>query len=49
MELNYIERGDYQIPNLTLKDAIQGTINKYGRLRLNYLKENNKAFVTIQG
>lgn len=46
MELNYIKRGDYQIPNLTLKDEIQGTINKYGRLRLNYLKENNKAFYT---
>lgn len=46
MELKYTRIGDYEIPNLTLKNINTTTINKYGRLRFNYLKENNKAFYT---
>ena len=40
MELKYIKTGDYELPNLTLKGNKKGTINKYGMLRLDYLKEH---------
>lgn len=46
MELKYIKTGDYELPNLTLKDNKKGTINKYGMLRLNYLKQHKKALYT---
>lgn len=46
MELKYIKTGDYELPNLTLNDNKKGTINKYGMLRLDYLKEHKKAFYT---
>lgn len=46
MELNYTKVGDYLLPNLTIKKQNYGEINKYGCLRLHYLKENNKALYT---
>ena len=46
MELKYTRTGDYELPNLTLNDNKKGTINKYGMLRLNYLKEHKKALYT---
>ena len=46
MELKYIKTGDYELPNLTLKDNTKGTINKYGMLRLDYLKAHKKALYT---
>ena len=46
MELKYIKTGDYELPNLTLNDNKKGTINKYGMLSLNYLKQNKKALYT---
>ena len=46
MKLKYIKTGDYELPNLTLKDNKKGTINKYGMLRLNYLKQHKKALYT---
>ena len=42
MELKYIKTGDYELPNLTLK----GKINKYGILRLDYLKQHKKILYT---
>ena len=39
--------GDYYIPNLVLKKEEKVILNKYGRLRLNYLKEYKKAEYTI--
>ena len=36
----YIQCGDYLIPDLTLPVAEQRSIGKYGRMRLNYLKEH---------
>ena len=42
MELKYIKTGDYELPNLTLK----GKINKYGMLRLDYLKQHKKVLYT---
>ena len=46
MELKYTRTGDYELPNLTLNDNKKGTINKYGMLRLDYLKEHKKALYT---
>ena len=47
MELNYIKVGDYLLPNLTIEKQNNEKINKYGYLRLHYLKENNKPLYTI--
>ena len=46
MELKYIKTGDYELPNLTLNNNEKGTINKYGMLRLDYLKQHKKALYT---
>lgn len=46
MELKYIKTGDYELPNLTLNDNKKGTINKYGMLRLDYLKQHKKVLYT---
>ena len=48
MKLTYIKNGDYLLPNLTIKKQNISGINKYGYLRLHYLKENNKAlYITL--
>jgi len=41
MELNYTKIGDYFLPNLAITEP-NGVINKYGYLRLNYLKKHKK-------
>lgn len=46
MELKYTRTGDYELPNLTLNNNEKGTINKYGMLRLDYLKAHKKALYT---
>ena len=46
MELKYTRTGDYELPNLTLNNNEKGTINKYGMLRLDYLKTHKKALYT---
>lgn len=46
LELTYTQNGDYLLPNLTIKNQITNGINKYGYLRLHYLKENKKALYT---
>ena len=44
--IEYTKIGDYYFPNLILeKEKI--VLNKYGRMRLNFLKENRKAEYTI--
>ncbi len=44
--IEYTKVGDYYMPNLVLeKEKIN--LNKYGRARLNFLKENRKAEYTI--
>lgn len=45
MKLNYIKVGNYLLPNLVTNNE-NGAINKYGYLRLNYLKENKKGLYT---
>ena len=39
--------GDYYVPNLILKKEEKIILNKYGRSRLKFLKENRKAEYTI--
>ena len=46
MEITYTKQGDYLLPNLTLKETKKENINKYGRMRLVYLKEYKKALYT---
>lgn len=46
MKLNYTKVGDYLLPNLTIKNQNYGKINKYGYLRLNYLKQHKKGIYT---
>lgn len=45
--IEYVRQGDYYIPNLILPKQRKMHLNKYGRMRLNYLKEHNKAEYTI--
>ena len=40
MKLTYRRCGDYLLPDLGLTDEEQRPLGKYGRMRLNYLKEN---------
>ncbi len=46
-DIEYHLEGDYYIPNLMLLKQEKITLNKYGRMRLNYLKEHKKADYTI--
>ena len=46
MELNYTKVGNYLLPNLTIKNQNYVRINKYGYLRLEYLKEHKKGLYT---
>ncbi len=41
--IEYHLEGDYYIPNLTIPKQEKIILNKYGRMRLNYLKEHKKA------
>ena len=45
--IEYHFEGDYYIPNLVMPEQEKITLNKYGRMRLNYLKENKKAEYSI--
>lgn len=45
--IEYVKQGDYYIPNLVLPKQRKIHLNKYGRMRLNYLKEHKKAEYTI--
>ena len=43
MNIDYRKVGDYLLPNLVIENQNYGEINKYGYLRLNYIKEHKKA------
>lgn len=45
--IEYTKVGDYYMPNLVLEKEEKIILNKYGRLRLKFLKENKKAEYTI--
>ncbi len=46
MKLTYTKVGDYLLPNLIIKNQNYKKINKYGLLRLHYLRQNSKALYT---
>lgn len=43
MNVKYVKQGDYLLPNLMIENQNYGEINKYGLLRLNYIKEYKKG------
>ena len=45
--LNIIQRGEYYVPNIVAPKQEKIVLNKYGRMRLKYLKEHKKANYTI--
>lgn len=45
--IEYHLEGDYYIPNLAIPKQEKSTLNKYGRMRLKYLKEHKKAEYAI--
>ena len=47
-KITYRREGDYLIPNLYIKNYKKSdySIGKYGRLRLNYLKEHKRVLYT---
>lgn len=45
--IEYIRTGDYYLPNLVLAAQKKIQLNKYGRLRLDYLKNHKKAEYAI--
>ena len=46
-EIEYKLVGDYYLPNLVLEQEEKIILNKYGKIRLKFLKENKKAEYTI--
>lgn len=45
--IEYHLEGDYYVPNLVMPEQEKITLNKYGRMRLNYLKEHKKVEYSI--
>lgn len=45
--IEYYLEGDYYIPDLAMPKQEKIVLNKYGRMRLKYLKEHKKADYTI--
>jgi len=45
--IEYIRNGDYYLPNLVLAEQRKIQLNKYGRLRLEFLKNHKKAEYAI--
>ena len=43
MNIEYVKQEDYLLPNLVIEKQNYGEINKYGLLRLNYIKEHKKG------
>lgn len=43
MNIKYVKQGDYLLPNLVIDNQNYGEINKYGYLRLNYIKEHKQG------
>ncbi len=45
--ISYTLVGDYYLPNLKLEQEEKVQLNKYGQLRLDYLKEHKKVELSI--
>ena len=47
MKIKYTKKGDYLLPSLTIKtNNVNNKINRFGLLRLKFIKTNKKAFYT---
>lgn len=42
MKFNYIKKDDYLIPKLGITTSTTNSINRYGLLKLNYIKKHKK-------
>ncbi|MBQ9299053.1 MAG: TnpV protein [Clostridia bacterium] len=47
MEITYTQKGDYLYPNITLGEDDKLPIGKYGRMRLEYLKEHRPVIYNV--
>ena len=47
MKIPYKQVGDYLIPDLTLPCQPEKPLGKYGRMRMNYLKEHRSGLYTV--
>ena len=43
MNIKYVKQGDYLLPNLVIENQNYGEINKYGLLRLEYIKAHKQG------
>ena len=43
MQIEYIQSGDFQIPNLIANKEPEEALTKYGLMRRNFLKENRRG------
>ena len=46
--IEYVKKGDYYIPNLTVPDDKVYNIGKYGRMRAKFIKENRPCFYSMK-
>ena len=46
MEIKYVQKGDYLIPDFKIKNNKKIELNKFGKLRLDYIKKYKKGFYT---
>ena len=47
MEISYKKCSDYLLPNLSLDYRKYENLNKYGLMRLNYLKKIRKDYIKV--
>ena len=47
MKISYKQAGDYWIPDLVLPCQSEKPLGKYGRMRMNYLKEHRSELYTV--
>lgn len=47
IKIPYKQVGDYLIPDLTLPCQPEKPLGKYGRMRMNYLKEHRRGMYTV--
>lgn len=45
MKINYIKNGDYLIPKLGITTSTKNSINRYGLLKLNYIKNIKNNYI----